>query len=550
MWYIIRLIMNNKLRSKTTHYIILIISATMGVIFLFVVFLQFRSTTRNAIAYAEEDFYQIDQILEENEAELDKIQGDFETSCLAHAKTAAYIIQCDPLIYEDRDLNELKKIAALLEVDEIHIFSTEGVIVFGTQPEYYGMSFDSGEQIGFFKPLLYDHSLELVQGIEANTAEAKPVQYSALWSEDGRFIVQIGMYPARVLEFRAKNEISYVFSLLRSNQGVNFYAIDPETKLIIGCSDSTQQEHRRDGTVFTFVEEQGQEKPIFTTIEGKKCFVVYKKIQGMYVCYVTPVITLYGVAAYNSILFLLGLLLLTVIAISCVSYYIEVYVLTNIHAINKGLRKITDGDFTEISGIKNSQEFAELTDHINDMVLSLVENRKRIEKERDIDLLTGLYNRRGMELELEKIMKAHEAIGHCAMVVADADSLKIINDTYGHENGDAYLCRLAETLDNAGLRKSLIARHGGDEFVLFLYGYEAKEILERDIAALRAKQNGKKTSLLNDVVVDLEFSLGVAEAEEKFDYKELFKKADDDMYIDKRKRKNRSPAVKRTPDTD
>jgi diguanylate cyclase (GGDEF)-like protein len=522
----------------------------MGVIFLFVVFLQFRSTTRNAMAYAEEDFFQIGQILEENEAELDKIQGDFETSCLAHAKTAAYMIQCDPLIFEDRDLNELKKIAGLLEVDEIHIFSTEGIIIFGTQPEYYGMSFDSGEQIGFFKPLLYDRSLELVQGIEANTAEAKPVQYSALWSDDGRFIVQIGMYPARVLEFRAKNEISYVFSLLRSNQGVNFYAIDPETKLIVGCSDNTQHEHRRDGTVFTFVEEQGQEKPMFTTIEGKKCFVVYKKIQGMYVCYVTPIVTLYGGTAYNSILFLLGLLLLTLIAISCVSYYIEVYVLTNIHAMNKGLRRITDGDYMEISGIKNSQEFAELTDHINDMVLSLVENRKRIEKERDIDLLTGLYNRRGMELEIEKIMKAHEAIGHCAMVVVDADSLKTINDTYGHENGDAYLCRLAETLDNAGLRKSLTARHGGDEFVLFLYGYEAKEILEHDIAALRAKQNGKKTSLLNDVVVDLEFSLGVAEAEEKFDYKELFKKADDDMYIDKRKRKNRSRAVKRTPDTD
>ena len=270
----------------------------------------------------------------------------------------------------------------------------------------------------------------------------------------------------------------------------------------------------------------------------------------MYVCYVTRFDTLYGGAAYNSVLFLLGLLLLTVIAISCVSYYIEVYVLNNIHTMNKGLRKITEGDFIEISGIRNSQEFAELTDHINDMVLSLVENRKRVEKERDIDLLTGLYNRRGMELEIEKLMKVHEAIGHCAIVVADADCLKTINDTYGHENGDAYLCRLAETLDNAGLRKSLTARHGGDEFVLFLYGYETKDLLERDIAALRAKQSGKKTSLLNDVVVDLEFSLGVAEAEERFDYKELFKKADDDMYIDKRKRKSGGCAAKHTPDID
>lgn len=56
----------------------------------------------------------------------------------------------------------------------------------------------------FFKPLLTDKSLHLVQDITPNTAEAKMMQYSALWSKSGAFIVQIGMEPVNVLKATEK----------------------------------------------------------------------------------------------------------------------------------------------------------------------------------------------------------------------------------------------------------------------------------------------------------------------------------------------------------
>lgn len=62
--------------------------------------------------------------------------------------------------------------------------------------------------------------------------------------------------------------------------------------------------------------------------------------------------------------------------------------------------------------------------------------------ERDIDSLTGLYNRRGLDIQLSKLFEEPEKLGYCAMVMVDADGLKIINDTYGHEKGDIYLKKL------------------------------------------------------------------------------------------------------------
>ena len=204
------------------------------VILLFSAAVQIHNVKQEAKEDAERIFVQIDQLLEENSRELEQIQAEYEVMCLNDARTVAYILEYNPEARYDR--NELYKIADSVEVDEIHIFNTEGVIVGGTHPVYYGMSFDSGEQIGFFKPLLTDKSLELVQEVTPNTAQEIPVQYSALWSEDKSFIVQVGMYPETVLRTTEKNELSYIFSLLRTGIGYSLYAIDPDTWTVAGAT--------------------------------------------------------------------------------------------------------------------------------------------------------------------------------------------------------------------------------------------------------------------------------------------------------------------------
>lgn len=65
--------------------------------------------------------------------------------------------------------------------------------------------------MAFFAPMLTDKSLQLVQDAGPNTAEGKNMQYSAVWSADGTFIVQVGKDPQLVTEAMEKNEISYIF---------------------------------------------------------------------------------------------------------------------------------------------------------------------------------------------------------------------------------------------------------------------------------------------------------------------------------------------------
>ena len=99
------------------------------------------------------------------------------------------------------------------------------------------LTIDSGEQINFFKPMLTDKSLKLVQEITPNTAEEKPMQYSAIWSENGEYIVQIGMEPVNVLKVTEKNELSYIFSLFRVNPDMSYYSINSENYELLGSTN-------------------------------------------------------------------------------------------------------------------------------------------------------------------------------------------------------------------------------------------------------------------------------------------------------------------------
>lgn len=163
--------------------------------------------------------------------------------------------------------------------------------------------------------------------------------------------------------------------------------------------------------------------------------------------------------------------------------------------------------------------------------------RRQIEVERDMDLLTGLYNRRGMEIQLSRLFAEPEKLGHYALVMIDADGLKQINDTYGHDKGDVYLKKIADTLSGVDPKNSVVAREGGDEFVVLLYQYEEKRELVEAIRVLEFIQRHSLSYLGQNLRIRLEFSMGYVLAEGEADYRELLKRADEKMYANKKERR-------------
>lgn len=185
-------------------------------------------------------------------------------------------------------------------------------------------------------------------------------------------------------------------------------------------------------------------------------------------------------------------------------------------------------------------EEMEIGNEVFGVVIDVTEEvvkRRQIETERDVDLLTGLYNRRGLEKQLEILFRKPEQLGCSALVMIDADGLKGINDTYGHEMGDIYLKKVGGVIQNFGIRSSIASRQGGDEFVLFLYDYENEEGVLHAVHTLEYIQGNSMARLNENLTVPLRFSFGYCLMNDGMTYEELLKTADERMYANKRKRK-------------
>ena len=112
--------------------------------------------------------------------------------------------------------------------------------------------------------------------------------------------------------------------------------------------------------------------------------------------------------------------------------------------------------------------------------------RMEAEEQALTDTLTGLMNRRGMDKLLAQLVDGHESF---AVMHIDLDFFKAVNDTYGHAAGDHVLQKAAEIMEKEVRKSDVVARVGGDEFVLLIREAADRSILaqiaERIIAKLK-----------------------------------------------------------------
>lgn len=176
---------------------------------------------------------------------------------------------------------------------------------------------------------------------------------------------------------------------------------------------------------------------------------------------------------------------------------------------------------------ENGNEIGVLTDVTSDIV-----ERKKLEKERNYDLLTNIYNRRAFREAAEDAI-ARNADGPMAFVMWDLDNLKYVNDTYGHEEGDRYIRKFADYLKTLEQYGVIVERHSGDEFMAVFTRGSKKE----QTGYINAFMDGMKAITLRQqdgYCLPLRASAGIAwYPENATEFDTLVRYADFAMYMAK-----------------
>ncbi len=177
---------------------------------------------------------------------------------------------------------------------------------------------------------------------------------------------------------------------------------------------------------------------------------------------------------------------------------------------------------------------------ISRSLLYAIERQRLTEALRGLSLLddlTGLYNRRGFLTLAEQQLGLARRMGRgVALVVADVDGFKGINDTLGHPAGDRALRRVARALRDTFRGSDVVARFGGDEFIV-LAPQPSRDSIDGCIHRLRRNLHAKP-ELDSEILPKLSLSLGIewCDSDDELPLAELVSRADKRLHEEKQRK--------------
>jgi diguanylate cyclase (GGDEF)-like protein len=193
------------------------------------------------------------------------------------------------------------------------------------------------------------------------------------------------------------------------------------------------------------------------------------------------------------------------------------------------VEKLESGIVPDLPNLKRIDEIGTLAAAINRLGKT-----DKSAQQANTDPLTGLANRRGMLQKMDSAFKRQQPF---ALMYIDLDKFKPVNDTYGHEAGDAVLRKVAEMFRACVRDEDTVARLGGDEFTIILYGLTEKDQVEE--RAKRIMELINEPIWLNDLRIKLGASIGITIAPHDGGTVEaIIQAADETMYAVKKSGRN------------
>lgn len=167
--------------------------------------------------------------------------------------------------------------------------------------------------------------------------------------------------------------------------------------------------------------------------------------------------------------------------------------------------------------------------------MEVTESSIRYKAGYEFDALTGVYSRGRLEEEVNKIFSSCNSGSHIGVAMLDIDNFKVINDTYGHDNGDIVLKKLGEYLGRFNTRETFCGRYGGEEFVILFRTADRQD----DLYELENLRKLFAETEFDFSSKHITISIGYHIERSDSSWEAALKKADDALYESKNSGKNR-----------
>lgn len=265
--------------DKVKRNIALIHSVIFATFILFVAgvfFLQLTANKRNAETACSMILDQLEDVIIDNDRNVSTLMDTLKDEYTLRAVMLADILECRS--ETDLTSEDYKKLAEEISVDELHIFDDTGTIIAGSNPEYYGYNFDSGEQISFFKPMLEDKSLTMCQDIVPNTAAGKPMMYAMVWNESRTEMIQIGIAPQRLLKIMQDSDVSNLIKLMPVTEGMALFVVNDSSGEVIGSTKDDILGYRlTDSDRLTYSLNENEKYTDTAKIQGEMSYITFMR---------------------------------------------------------------------------------------------------------------------------------------------------------------------------------------------------------------------------------------------------------------------------------
>jgi len=302
-----------------------------------------------------------------NNNNLIDIRQESDANALAKVRALAWMLEMNPALVGD--YAELERIRILLNVDELHISDSRGILISGTVKDYYGYDFGSDKQSAAFLPAIKDKQFELAQDPQPKGINGEIFQYVGVARQDADGIVQIGYKPEK---------LSHAMEVANINNLAPGFRVGNSGSVSIALQS---------GVIVSSVEKQYLGKMVYEYCNGNELIgnsgnfimkssngedlIAYKKTGEYIIIGKLPTDEMYlSRNSTTTVLVLFNILLFTLIFF-LVARLVQMVVIDGIFKVNKSLAEITRGNLDEKVEVSTNEEFEALSTGINGMVKAL-----------------------------------------------------------------------------------------------------------------------------------------------------------------------------------